>query len=550
VCYSVYKLCFAEDLQIIQTIESQDPTFAKLPKAQQALVWNISTSIISLVSSLSEAQDEIVEAISKRSTIINFLFGLLTYDLTPAETINEILSCLTALTEDNKPLVEEISKNGDWLKTLGQIKDSGDLKSVAACGVLHNVFVSMQWFDHNTPIEGASDAALLPILIQAMDVPKSNGTNGHASPSSPDEILRLALEITASIATSLQEALEHGSKNEKEFQGFDEAVEDLDDEDVKMDEDIDLGGGEGSNGDDDADEMTQEEIEADMALVLGDEPEDENKGIEEVTLDRLVRIAAPKLLHLSSPGVLEPQAQSYALSALNNIAWTVGSIDFTSSHLKSLQNLWSSLSQQIWREIISPVLASNTADIELASAITSLAWAIARSVKGAVPLQPEEHRKFMALYHASKGLETPNEKEGNKSNEEEPDAFQSLSVKSIGVLGCLAMDPAPIELNRDIGVFLITLLASLPDSSPADAVEALNQLFDIYADKSYSYDEAVFWGDNMYKHLEEIQPKAKKMTKAIDKRKFGELRERSDEAILNLGRFLVYKRKERTGKGK
>ena len=41
-------------------------------------------------------------------------------------------------------------------------------------------------------------------------------------------------------------------------------------------------------------------------------------------------------------------------------------------------------------------------------------------------------------------------------------------------------------------MFLITLLASLPNTPADPAVEALNALFDIYADKEYDYDEPVF----------------------------------------------------------
>jgi len=482
-----------------------------------------------------------VEAISKLPTIINFLFGLLAFEPAPTEVKNEVLSCLTALTEDNKLLGQQIVDNGDWLKGLIQIKDAEELNSIAACGVLHNLFVTMQWIDHNTPIEGASDAMLIPTLVQFMEhaQSQSNSTNGHSEASSPDQVLQLALEITASIATSLQEALEHGSRNEKEFEGFDN--DPINDNVDEMDADAEL------EGDEDGDEMNEDQIDADMELVTGDGPHDDDSPSEEVTLDRLVRVAAPKLLTLARPTHdSNNPTQGHALSALNNIAWTISSIDFSTGHLDSLQRFWASLAQRIWDEIISPVLASNTADIELASSITSLAWAVSRSVKGVINIRPEEQRKFMALYQASKTLNDP--EDGGKTTEDEADAFQGLGVKCIGVLGSLALEPAPVELNREIGIFLLTVLSALPDAAPADIVESLNQIFDIYSDKAYSFDEPVYWGDNFSKHLEEIQPKAKKLAKSIDKRKFGELRARADEAILNLGRFLVYKRKERASK--
>jgi hypothetical protein len=128
---------------------------------------------------------------------------------------------------------------------------------------------------------------------------KSNGTNGHSKYSSPDQILQLALEITASIATSLQEALEHASRHEKTFEGFedDDKVEDGDDDKMDADEEH-LPDGD----DEEDDEMNEEEIEADMDLVLGDGPDEEDEGpIEEATLDRLVRIAAPAILRLAQP---------------------------------------------------------------------------------------------------------------------------------------------------------------------------------------------------------------------------------------------------------
>lgn len=487
------------------------------------------------------------------SPVINFLFGLLVFDGTPNLVQHEVLSCLIALTEDNEVLGKQIIDHADWLKLLVKIKDSGLSTSVAACGVLHNLFVVMQWFDHNTPMEGASDAMLIPTLVQSMERSAVNGTNGHTQSSSPDQILQLALEITASIATSLQEALEHGSKHEKSFEGFQDEVKPDNEEAGGMDQDNEDVDEEDKDeeAEDDNGEMNDDEIDADMELVTGDGPDDDDGPTDEVTLDALVRSAAPIILLLaqSNPATNADIIQNCAFSALNNIAWTISSIDFSTGHLKSLQNFWASFAQKIWDDVVTPVLASNTADIELASAITSLAWAVSRSVKGEINIQAGEQRKFMALYQASKGLKhTEAEASGAKKDDEDTDAFQGLGVKCIGVLGSLALDPAPVDLNREIGVFLLTILSSLPDAAPADTVETLNQLFDIYADKSFAFDESVFWGNNFYKHLEDIQPKAKKMVKSIDKRKFGELRSRADEAILNLGRFLVYKRKERNAK--
>ncbi|KAM3069489.1 hypothetical protein ACMFMG_005596 [Clarireedia jacksonii] len=534
---------------IIQTIESKDTPLSKLRKPQQDFVWNLTSSIVTLLTSLSEADFEIVDAISKLSTIINFLFGLLSFNGAPTEIQNEALSCLAALTEDNKALVEFITEQRDWVKLLVRLKDSGGVQAVAACGVLHNIFSNMNTNEQSAFVEGASDAILLPKLVETIQQAHqqtsdngTNGTNGHAVHSSPERVLQMALEITASIATSLQEALELVNGKEEEFEGFGDEVND----DMGEDEN-DLH--EAAMSDSDGPEMTQAEIEADMDMILGDDHEDEETSDDQDTLHQLVRIACPAVIMVARPSqnLKFDKVQSQALAALNNIAWTLSSIDFSKSHLSSLQNTWTGLAQRIWDEVINPVLSSNTADIELATAITGIAWAVCRSVQGRITLRADEHRKFMALYHASKNVASPTESPDTKKDAENLDdsAFQALGVKCIGVLGRLALDPAPVELNREVGVFLMTLLSGIPETPAAIVVEALNEIFDIYADKEFSFDQAVFWDNRFDKHLEEILPKCKKMAKTIDKRKAPELRLRIDEAAMNLARFLKYKKSEK-----
>lgn len=483
-----------------------------------------------------------LEAISKRAVIVNFIFSLLGFESLPEDLFGDVLACLATITEDNELLAKQIVDHELWLKGLMQLRELGGSKAVAACGVLHNIFAVMQWFDYNTPIEGASDAILIPTLMQCAEEAqtKQELTNG-SSHSSPEQILQLALEVSASIATSLQEALEHANSSEKEFEGF------ADDEEGAGEAIMEEDGSE--IHEEECDAAGNEDMDADMELVTGPDDEEENVSTDsQPTLESLIRIATPTILEVARNSGLNDTIRTSALSVLNNIAWTVSSIDFTANR-SNLSRLWVGLAQRIWSEIVSPLLASNTANIALASSITSISWALARSLQGHIRLEGDEQRKFMALYQASKSLPITmsehNDGDSVKSDADQSDAFQGLGVKCIGVLGRLALHPAPIPLNREIGVFLLTILSVLPDTPPADAVEALNQLFDIYADKLYAYDEAVFWADGFYQHLEAIAPKARKMAKSIDKRKYTELRLRADEAVLNLGRFLTYKRKER-----
>ncbi|OBT65910.1 hypothetical protein VE03_05413 [Pseudogymnoascus sp. 23342-1-I1] len=523
---------------IIETIESKENPIAKLPKAQQSLLWTLSSSVVGLLTSLGEAQEEIVEAISNLPSILNFLFGLLNVPAVPGELFSDVLTCISTLTEDNKVLAQQIVGHESWLMGLMQLRELAGPRAVPACAVLHNIFTCLEWFDHNTPMEGASDAILIPTLVQCMSqVQGEDNLSNGSSHLNPDQILQLALEITASIATSLQEALEHGAKHEKEFEGFDDKT-DGDDETMADDINDDASDAEDEDElneeDEEEDEMTIAEIAEDMDRVIGDGSDDEDDS-EDVppTLDALIRVASPFLLKLTQTD--NEAVQSGAISVLNNIAWTISNVDFSTASGR-LKKSWAPLAKQIWSEVVTPVLASNTADIELASSITSLAWAVARSVQGQVQLAGDEHRKFMALYQASKDIPAPSDTEG-------VDPFQGLGVKCVGVLGRLALDPAPLALNREIGVFLLTVLAGLPETPAADAVEALNEIFDIYADKSYACDE-VFRNDGFHKHLSGLKVKVTKAAKGVDRRKETELRSRADEAGLNLTRFLAYKLRE------
>lgn len=110
------------------------------------------------------------------------------------------------------------------------------------------------------------------------------------------------------------------------------------------------------------------------------------------------------------------------------------------------------------------------------------------------------------------------------------------------MLGQLAHNPAPVVLNRELGVFLLTVLSNLPETPMAGVIEVLNQLFEIYGDEGYAYDMEVFWKDNFLNHLEQALPKVKATTKMGDRRTSLELRSRGDEAVSNLGRFIQYKK--------
>ncbi|KAF7535883.1 hypothetical protein G7054_g4987 [Neopestalotiopsis clavispora] len=528
--------------QVTESLKAPGGAFAKRSKAEQTIFFNIAEALAAIVSSLAEAQDDILEIIIRNEAIIGFLFNLVTNDLVVEGARHSSLSCLMTLTEDNRQFVENILGDSNIFKHLMTLKAGNGLTAVSACGVLHNVFSAMEWDDSNPGRDNSCDASLIPTLANALEAAPTQGTNAG---SSPVEILQLALEILASIGTALQETLERGNKGKKgkgraraggpKGPGDEDMVMDADD-----DEDDNTSEKEPEEDDDDDDEMDADAMEADMDMVTGaDDYPDEAAGLDDLpTLKQLIQKAIPQIVKVSNSSIGDQEAsllvRTHAFNALNNIAWTVSCLDFSGDNNTAVLAAWTPAAQLIWRESIARVLSSDTSDVSLATVVTSVAWAVARALHDKTPLGGDEPNKFMSLYHASLNLPVDAE-----------DPFQGLGVKCIGVLGQLAMDPAPMQLNREIGVFLVTVISKLPETPAADTVEALNQLFDIYGDENLACDKEVFWKDNFLKYLEEAMPKVRTMAKKVDKRSSTELRVRADEVSMNLFRFIQYKQKHK-----
>lgn len=548
---------FASKL-IQDKILSKEVPFVKLPKAEKGFISSIAASLVSLLMALAEAEDEILESISNNSIITSLLFSLITYtsqdDEDPISPIRgDAMASLMVLSEDNTNLAKYITSTPNSIacyETLISLKDDVSGDGVLACTILHNIYASLLEVKNLSPnIDVADDSDLIPTLTKAMAgfVPGQGEANGSGW-SSPSEFQQLALETIASIGTSL--GVEMGGSaqlfTKKEFGSGAAAVgkergDENDDEDMDeaaSDAGDDIEGQDGDEDDDEDDEMNEDEIEADMDMVTGVDHGDDN--IDDLpTLKSLIQIAIPELIRLAS---LQPsddlslKIQGHALSALNNIAWSVSLIDFSDDSNNDILGAWTPIARALWQQVVSPILASDTADVDLATQVTSLAWAVTRALHGETPLQPNEHRKFVSLYQATKGAPALQDPE---------DPFQALGVKCVGVLGQLALNPAPTDLNREIGTFLVTLVAGLPETPAADAVEAFNQIFDIYGNEEYAYDAEVFWKSDFLKHLDGTVSKAKLMAKSVNKSQQPELRDRADEVVMNLTRFLSYKKKHK-----
>ena len=554
---------------------------------------------------MAEADGDAFDAVSRSPGLQRLLLTLPGLGFAPSPAVEAALLAMLTLSEDNAEFARALLAADETTATYEKLValqkagtgaggggsssgGGGTYRAVLACGILHNVFAALEWHDQNPGRDGASDAVLIPTLAQALGQARAQGPNAanggsgrdSSSTASAVDVLQLALEVLASIGTTLQESLEKGNKEEEEWEGFgddgddamdaDDVIGDADDDDD--DEDLsEAGAPAGATGEDH--EMDDDAMEADMEMVTAadDYPDGAGAGtgIDDLpTLRELLQAAVPQILEVArtpAPENDESAATSirtHAFSALNNIAWTVSCIDFSEGQNAAIRRAWAPVARAVWRDAVGPVLASDTSDVGLATVVTSLAWALARTLhhsdasssssSSSSFLAGDEHRKFMALYQASKSLGTEQQQQqqqqpgqGQVQGQQE-DPFQGLGVKCIGVLGQLARDPAPVELNREIGAFLLEVVSGTGSTTPtADAVEALNQLFDIYGDETRACDAAVFWRDGFLRRLEEAVPPFRAAAKRVDRGRAAELRQRADETLINLTRFVQYKQKHR-----
>ncbi|OAA65969.1 armadillo repeat protein [Niveomyces insectorum RCEF 264] len=584
--------------QIVETLNAADTPFSKLTKAQQEFVWRLTSSVLDLVGQLADARDEILEAVVGNVPVTRALFALVSSTVAPLDIQWGALTCLARLCEDQRVLAEAVvddQASGCCYAALLKLKEGGGPLAVAACALLHAVFAALEWFDHSPGRDNASDAVLVPALAACVDQQLQTDGPGEEGPDRAADALGLALQTLAMIGTTLKASLEKGNKDEEVWNGIqddhgaDGANGDLGDDDgddddgdddemlddeaagtkqakangtnaSEQDESMDVDGDEhhdehGSEDDDDDDD-NDVDLDRDMEAVTSFDDKDvvdaPSLAADLPTLRALINDAIPPMIRLVAARLQDADADAVAvlreaLAALNNMAWTVACIDLDDEGNSGIVQAWTPVALRAWRKVVRPLVTQDLVDRAVAAQVAGLAWALARVLRGATPTDAGELDKFMELRDRAAGFDGAGAGAGAgvgaDSEDDDDDPLQSLAVKCVGVLGQLAQGAAPLDVNRRVGHYLVGLVDALPATPAAEAVEAFNQLFDLYGDEKAACDKAVFWADQLLEKLDAALPKAKAMAKTVDKRARTELRTRADEAVLNLRRFIQYKKK-------
>jgi len=310
-------------------------------------------------------------------------------------------------------------------------------------GVAHNIsdFLSLSGNITN-PFTDSINLTKLTAIIQAASkiIPPTNGsTLADGEPITEDErieALKDGLETLTSIIASLQDDIGGEIPDEVPIPDADFMDEDSEEEvEIGTDKNEDEADEESEEGDESMDEEAMLEDMAMVTAVDRDDSEEANDASSVSPTAHLIEVAIPLLLPFCAPQNYSSNSlaiQIRAINCLNNISWT----SITAPPKPSpLSQSFHKQALTIWTSIVVPILRSNTANIELAEAVTGLSWAIAKALGGKLPIsQPineggvGEHKIFMSLYNAA--------------------TTDDLRTRCVGVLGCLGLAPGRIDVNK------------------------------------------------------------------------------------------------------
>ncbi|KAF5103149.1 hypothetical protein D0Z03_000287 [Geotrichum reessii] len=209
------------------------------------------------------------------------------------------------------------------------------------------------------------------------------------------------------------------------------------------------------------------------------------------------------------------QFQSRAMAAINNISWSM------SSKAQESQT-WKSHAEELWTNILPLVKSSSELEVKVSG--MGILWAVSSTFDGKVPI---EEADLMVLV-------------------EKTEADEDYLVNLVGLLAQLALAS---KFVQKITEFFVSIIMAANTKSPKYSqkvvIETLYGLFKVFGDGSYPYDEEIYVKGGLNLVLAQHVAPIRRYFKKIDKVKDGFLRSRADEALLNLVRFLDYKKSER-----
>ncbi|KAF9184682.1 hypothetical protein BGZ51_006474 [Haplosporangium sp. Z 767] len=552
------------------------PASSTTEQEKRKTVWDWAENVISVIWAMCENSEKALKVVNKTNMIPFLMSFMNNVDKLPPKVIVAAAQCLYTLTDDNPDCRVVFVKNPDYVKPFMNIlslnvnAEQELLIKTLACGIVINLRTII------APKTAENDftdihSAVLPVLSSALsyDLQKASAEAAAAAevvnaqkqdvdlskpnqPATTEEqtlalietrlqTLQLSLELIANICTESVEGVEDEEEEWKDDMGNDDEMEaDEDEDDTQEPEEF--------KKEDGLDENTLREMEK-LAAASAETPMDLSSH---PIIHILINTVFPALINLGTPTPLSFPAQEVptpatvaplitaqlatthlrAIEALNNFLLTMADAVpgkwWYRQRRSDAEQCWAWLFQQAGTVAGKGVqVGSEEKGQEMRGAvldaIVGCLWTLARGLDADVPLSDFHIPALMGAYAST--------------------TSDSMRVKSIGCLGMIARRQGAVETNKVIGEFLINLLKNNPSAEAC--VEALNAIYDIYADAEFDYDMPVFVQGNFNQELKGMVKMVKFMVRNIDRRKHRDLRNRADEAALNLVEFVKYKEKER-----
>ncbi|KAI9262021.1 armadillo-type protein [Sporodiniella umbellata] len=542
--------------EIIKTIDAminKAPLEDDTDMDKRKSIWDVTENFIYVIWSICEASDKYIVAIN-RMNIITFLTSFLqASEHCPTRVVIAAGQCLNTLTDNNRDIFIEFQNHPEYTQRLLAIVQNPQhdpLVQVLACAILINireiVSMSTSWADE-TDSTLELHKAIVPVLtrVLAYDL-QEVATKVKAAVESGN--IRLETEGENAIAPTPKQALTNEELYLEQVENHLSIVQLA----LELLADICVQDGSEEDGYEDVDETmkeegeetvpveeNEEEVEAWMGSTATAEAIRNNPVVQSYIQDVL-----PQLIRLSTTTPISYQPMAGAAQIVHGLTLThQRALECLNNFLLAMNELptqyWygehSSDATQLWRWLF--LLANEISTLKpahdwlnLLETIIGCLWALGRGLGQHIPLIASDVQALCGSYDQM--------------------AFDSsIRVKIVGCLGPMAMRQGDIETNKTIGIFIMNLIqnATQQRKEPSVLVEALNFMYDVYSDCEFDYDFPVFVQGGFLKALNKLPSPVRAMVKAIDGRKNHDLRERGDEALLNLKAFIQYKKTEQRG---
>ncbi|KAI0936900.1 hypothetical protein AcV5_004925 [Taiwanofungus camphoratus] len=530
------------------------------PQSAQKLVYEFADNVITIMWCLSETSDKAMNAINQISLIPFLMSFLASREKLPLSTVTSAAQCLYVLTDENPLVIEEVRSNAAYTACMlsivqsdqpvpprnGKTQEAYDERTltfrVLCCGIMRNIspipppsIAATVELDRDIVLPTLEPILSLVSLSEASDKARELIAKEDAIPY----IERLSLKHTPKSDHKTPSELEL-ERLETKLRTVQLALEVMTGVCATLpDPEIDMTGEEGESEGGNEDEYMEDQMDEDMALKEEDIPETRRShpAIFCTLISPLLALIRPTSLSfspLNAPSPHPPTTSALsaihisALECLNNIFLSVrtGSSINESSGLgseveggqKVWAELWSSLNM-VGTDVTSPGQERRRDVWEIGVGVL---WGVGNIWKSTLVPHEDQVRVLMQLCDATEE--------------------QSVKVKCIGTLECLAQHVETIDFNRVISTYLLSLLPPSSTTPTEPLLQAVSALIDIYSDETLPYDINFRQGHYLDMLVASVEG-VRKAVRGIDKKRERELRVRGEEVRDNLVAFIEYRRR-------